>query len=95
MQESTTATAESLNIWKWNLIGIEGFLCPTDLNDWTMAGRVLAKVAVKYGYEHIGRGRLTNDALIAMSAAREGIRIVTSNGRDFGRLAGFSPFPWQ
>lgn len=43
----------------------------------------------------IGRGRLTNDALIAMSAAREDILIVTSNGRDFRRLAEFRSFRWQ
>jgi hypothetical protein len=34
---------------------------------------VLARVAAKYDYEQIGRGRLTNDALIAMSASRLGI----------------------
>gem|GEM_PF-470021 len=72
-----------------------GRILVPDLNDWTMAGRTLAKVAVKHGYEHIGRGRLTNDALIAASAAREGIRIITSNGRDFKRLADFCPFQWQ
>lgn len=66
-----------------------------DLNDWTMAGRVLAKVAVRYGYEHIGRGRLTNDALIAMSAARVGITVITANKKDFSRLAEFRSFQWQ
>ncbi len=39
----------------------------------TLAGRVLAKLGAKYGYEQIGRARLTNDALIAMSAVRAGI----------------------
>jgi predicted nucleic acid-binding protein len=73
----------------------DGRILVPALDDWTMAGRVLAKVALKYGYEHIGRGRLTNDALIAMSAARQGIRVITFNGRDFGRLAEFRPFQWQ
>jgi predicted nucleic acid-binding protein len=72
-----------------------GRILVPDLDDWTMAGRALAKVAVKYGYEHIGRGRLTNDALIAASASREGVRIITSNGRDFSRLAEFCPCQWQ
>jgi predicted nucleic acid-binding protein len=65
-----------------------------NLGDWTQAGRVLARVAVKYGYEKIGQGRLTNDALIAMSAARIGARVITVNERDFRKLAEFRSFQW-
>ena len=39
-----------------------------NLSDWTGAGKLLALLALKYDYEKIGQGRLTNDALIAMSA---------------------------
>src|SRR5262249_46835220 len=60
-----------------------------NLGDWTQAGRVLARLAAKNDYEQIGRGRLTNDALIAMSAGRLGIRVITANERDFRRLAEF------
>src|SRR6266581_1332511 len=35
-----------------------------NLGDWTEAGRMLSRLAAKYGYEQIGQGRLTNDALI-------------------------------
>jgi predicted nucleic acid-binding protein len=66
-----------------------------NLSDWTQTGRVLARLAAKYHYEQIGRGRLTNDALIAMSAGRLGISVVTANERDFSRLAEFRPFQWQ
>jgi predicted nucleic acid-binding protein len=66
-----------------------------DIRDWIQTGKVLARVAVKYGYEKIGRGRLTNDALIAMSAARLGITVITANERDFRKLAEFHPFQWQ
>jgi predicted nucleic acid-binding protein len=66
-----------------------------NLNDWTQAGQVLARLAEKYNYEQIGQGRLTNDALIAMSAARLGIRVITANARDFGRLAELRNFQWQ
>jgi predicted nucleic acid-binding protein len=66
-----------------------------NLGDWTQTGRVLASVAAKYGYEKIGRGRLTNDALIAMSAARIGARVVTVNERDFHKLAEFRSFKWE
>ena len=66
-----------------------------NLSDWTQAGKVLARLAQKYGYEHIGRARLTNDALIATSAARTGITVLTTNRRDFARLAEFCPLQWQ
>jgi predicted nucleic acid-binding protein len=65
------------------------------LGDWANAGRMLSRLAQKYGYEQIGRSRLTNDALIAASAARAGIRVLTSNERDFARLAEFCPLQWQ
>ncbi len=66
-----------------------------NLGDWTETGRVLARLAAKYGYEKIGQGRLANDALIAMSAARMGISVVTTNKRDFGKLAEFRAFQWE
>jgi predicted nucleic acid-binding protein len=74
--------------------GAKRILVP-NLSDWTQAGRVLARVAAKYHYEKIGLGRLTNDALIAMSAARLGVRVITANERDFSRLAEFRAFQWQ
>jgi len=56
---------------------------------------VLARLGEKYDYEQIGQGRLTNDALIAMSARRLGIRVLTANERDYRRLAEFRAFKWQ
>jgi predicted nucleic acid-binding protein len=73
---------------------IKRMLVPT-LGDWVQAGRVLSRLAAKYHYEKIGQGRLTNDTLIAMSAGRLGIRVISANERDFGRLAEFRPFQWQ
>jgi len=66
-----------------------------NLGDWTSAGRILAGIAQRHGYEKIGRARLTNDALIATSAARTGIRVLTINARDYGLLAGFCPLQWE
>ncbi len=65
------------------------------LSDWTQVGRVLARLVAKYQYEKIGQGRMTNDALIAVSAGRQGITVITANKRDFSRLAEFRPFQWQ
>jgi predicted nucleic acid-binding protein len=66
-----------------------------NLGDWTETGRVLSRLAAKYGYEKIGQGRLANDALIAMSAARLGATVITANKRDFAKLAEFRAFQWE
>ncbi len=72
-----------------------GRILVPNLTDWTQTGKVLALLAAKYGYEQIGKRRLTNDALIAMSAGRLGITVITGNARDFGKLAEFRPFQWR
>ena len=72
-----------------------GRMLVPNLGDWTLTGKLLARLAAKYDYEQIGQARLTNDALVAMSASRRGITVITANERDFGRLAQFHPFQWQ
>ena len=64
-------------------------------SDWTATGQVLALVGEKYGYEEVGRARMTNDALIAMSAARNGIVVQTMNDDDYRKIAEFRPFEWE
>lgn len=66
-----------------------------NLGDWTYTGKILAGIAGEHGYEKIGRARLTNDALIATSAARSGIRVLTINVRDYALLARFCPLQWE
>jgi predicted nucleic acid-binding protein len=66
-----------------------------NLGDWAQTGKVLARLAAKHGYEQIGRGRLTNDALIATSASRVGIAVITANARDFARLADYCSLKWS
>jgi predicted nucleic acid-binding protein len=63
--------------------------------DWASTGRVLSRLAARHGYERIGRGRLTNDALIAVSAGRAGATILTANRRDFALLQQFCSFQWM
>jgi predicted nucleic acid-binding protein len=72
-----------------------GRILVPNLTDWTQTGKVLALLAAKHDYEQIGKGRLTNDALIAMSAARLGITVITANARGFAKLAEFRPFHWR
>jgi len=78
-----------------HLFGQAGKILVPDLSDWIYVGKVLARLALKYNFEEIGRSRLTNDALIATSAARMDIRIITANEKDFRKLAEFCSFPWQ
>ncbi len=72
-----------------------GRLLVPNLGDWTSAGKALAAIGRKYGYEKVGRARLTNDTLIATSAARRGIRVLTLNARDYALLARFFPLQWE
>lgn len=65
------------------------------LADWSFAGKILAAVARNYSYEKIGRVRLINDALIAASAARAGIQVITANARDFALLSQYCPLHWE
>lgn len=64
-------------------------------SDWTACGQVLARIGTKYGYERIGRARLTNDTLIAVSAARQGFTVFTKDATDFRLIAEFRSFHWQ
>jgi len=51
-------------------------------------GKILAAAAPKYGCER-SEVRLTNDALVATSAARNGITVISTNSRDSALLAKF------
>lgn len=64
-------------------------------SDWTATGKVLNKIGQKYGFEQVGKARLTNDTLIAMSVARNGLILLTSNNKDFERIAEFRSFGWK
>jgi len=66
-----------------------------NLTDWVHSGKALARLGARHDYERMGQGRLTNDALIAASAGRMGITVITANAGDFGRLAEFLPFRWR
>jgi len=84
----------TIELLQRSFVATRRLLLPS-LMDWKAAGLILARVARKYGYEHIGRGRLTNDALIAVSSARLGAAVLTLNASDFARLAEFHNFQWE
>ena len=64
-------------------------------SDWTIGGQVLAQIGQKYGFEEVRRARMTNDALIAMTAARNGFTVITKNAEDFRKIAEFRFFSWE
>jgi len=72
-----------------------GRILVPSLTDWVRAGKLLAQLRIEYNYERVGQGRLSNDALIAMSAARQGVTIVTAHERNFARLARIRPFHYE
>lgn len=64
-------------------------------SDWRLSGEVLSLIGQQFGYEQVRRARMTNDALIAMSVARNGFVVLTKNPQDFEQLAQFRPFNWE
>lgn len=91
---STSADRKVLEKLERGFAKAKRVLTPS-LNDWSLTGKILAAIARTHGYQKIGRTRLTNDALIATSAARNGIEVITANTRDFALLAKFCPLHWQ
>ena len=64
-------------------------------SDWRLSGEVLSLIGQQSGYEQVRRARMTNDALIAMSVARNGFVVLTRNPQDFEQIAKFRPFKWE
>ncbi len=60
--------------------------------DWRQAGKILSGIGRRFGFEEIGRSRLTNDVLIAISAARTNSTLCTGNTKDFDRIRQFLDF---
>ena len=60
--------------------------------DWRKAGNVLSGIGRRFGFEETGRGRLTNDVLIAISAVRTNATLCTGNAKDFHLIRQFLDF---
>ena len=55
--------------------------------DWWEAGHLIRKIGDAQGWEAQKRREFQNDALIALTARREGATVITSNRADFELLA--------
>ncbi len=62
---------------------------------WSVAGQILNKIGEKYGFEKVGKARLTSDAVLAMSVARTGMKLLTANAKDFRLISEFREFEWE
>lgn len=72
-----------------------GRLLVPNLSDWSLTGQVLAEIGKKYGYQIIKRSRMTNDCLIALSARRAGLVVITHNAKDFRIISEFRRFGFE
>ena len=63
--------------------------------DWTIGGQILNKIGKKYGFDKVGKARLTNDTLLATSVARMGFKLLTTNAKDFQLISEFREFDWE
>jgi predicted nucleic acid-binding protein len=64
-------------------------------SDWSITGQILNKIGEKYGFDKVGKSRLTNDTLLAMSVARNGFKLFTANAKDFQLIHEFRGFEWE
>ena len=60
-----------------------------DGRDWQKAGKIIAQLERKYGFEGKFLARITHDILIALCARRIGATVVTNNTKDFLRIREF------
>lgn len=72
---------------------INRLLVPNQI-DWTTCGQVLSMIGKKHGFEQVKHARMTNDCLIAMTAAGRGLTVITHNAADFKIINEFRPFKW-
>ena len=64
-------------------------------NDWTNCGQILALIGRRHGFETVRKARMTNDFLIALSAAGRGLTVITHNAEDFRLIEEFRPLKWR
>lgn len=91
---STTDMRRSVNRLWFFAQEMDRLITP-NADHWREAGLVLQQVAARYGSARVAAGRMTNDALIALSARDSKLVILTTNIKDFGLLREFLPFAFR
>jgi hypothetical protein len=75
-----------------------GRMVTPDAGDWQRAGRIIASLGQKYGFEERYLSRVLNDTLIALSSRKIGATLFTKNRKDYLRIKEFVDFaiaPWR
>lgn len=83
-----------LNKFESDFTTVNRLLVPNQ-TDWVIGGQILNKIGGKYGFDKVGKARLTNDTLLAMSVARKGFKLLTTNAKDFQLISEFREFEWE
>lgn len=83
-----------LNKFESDFTNVNRLLVPNQ-TDWVIIGQILNKIGKKYGFDKVGKARLTNDTLLAMSVARMGFKLLTTNAKDFQLISEFREFEWE
>jgi predicted nucleic acid-binding protein len=91
---SDKRTLKTLAKFENNFAKINRLSVPNQ-TDWSIAGQILNKIGEKYGFDKVGKARLTNDTLLAMSIARNGLKLFTANAKDFRLIGEFREFDWE
>ena len=69
-----------------------GRMISPDASEWQRAGKIVATLSRKYGFEQIFLARLVNDILIALCARRVGAMLFTRNRKDYLRIREYIDF---
>jgi predicted nucleic acid-binding protein len=85
---------KTLNKFEKDFTKINRVLVPNQA-DWSISGQILNRIGEKYGFEKVGKARLTNDAILAASVARMGFLLLTANKKDFELIAEFRSFKFE
>ena len=91
---SDTRAIKALTQFENNFNKLNRILVPNQ-TDWSIAGQILNKIGKKYGFEKIGKARLTNDTVLAMSVARNGFTLLTANVKDFRLISEYREIKWR
>ncbi len=91
---SDSKTVKVFTKFELEFTKINRLLVPNQ-TDWSIAGQILNKIGKKYGFDKVGKARLTNDTVLAMSVARTGLKLLTANAKDFQLIAEFREFDWE
>ncbi len=83
-----------LNKFESDFTNVNRLIVPNQ-TDWVISGQILNKIGKKHGFDKVGKAHLTNDTLLAISVARMGFKLLTTNAKDFQLISESREFEWE